>query len=159
MWISPLYNKSEVFSKFLKFYEFFHNQFNAHIKCFQSDGDEEYRSKVFIDFLESKGIVHQFSCPYTFQQNGLAERKNQHLIETTITLLTATSLPGRFWFHFITHVAYLINRMPSVQLNNHSPYFKFFGKHPEISTLRVFGTAIFPYTRPYNIHKLHPQTI
>lgn len=96
LWISPLYNKSEVFSKFLKFYEFFHNQFNAHIKCFQSDGDEEYRSKVFIDFLESKGIVHQFSCPYTFQQNGLAERKNQHLIETTITLLTTTSLPGRF---------------------------------------------------------------
>lgn len=35
----------------------------------------------------------------------------------------------------------------------------FFGKQPEISTLRVFGIAIFPYTRPYNIHKLQPHTI
>ena len=52
---------------FLSSMHFFQNQFNAHIKCFQFDDGEEYRSKVFIDFLESQGIVHQFSCPYTLQ--------------------------------------------------------------------------------------------
>ncbi|CAL9016186.1 unnamed protein product [Prunus brigantina] len=75
LWVYPLFNKSEVFSKFLQFHALIQNQFSAAIKCFQSDGGGEFLSKVFTDFLASKGIVHRLSCPYTPQQNGLAERK------------------------------------------------------------------------------------
>ncbi|BBH03567.1 hypothetical protein Prudu_014481 [Prunus dulcis] len=59
----------------------------------KSDGGGEFLSKVFTDFLASKGIVRRLSCPYTPQQNGLAERKNRHIIETAITLLTTAALP------------------------------------------------------------------
>ncbi|CAL2255540.1 unnamed protein product [Prunus armeniaca] len=86
LWVYPLFNKSEVFSKFLQFHALIQNQFSAAIKCFQSDGGGEFLSKVFTDFLASKGIVRRLSCPYTPQQNGLAERKNRHIIETAITL-------------------------------------------------------------------------
>ncbi|KAH0974702.1 hypothetical protein GBA52_016601 [Prunus armeniaca] len=75
-WIYPMFAKSEVFSQFMKFYAFVVNQFSAVIKYFQSDGGGEYVSNRFHEFLSSKGIVHQFSCPYKPQQNGLAERKN-----------------------------------------------------------------------------------
>ncbi|RVW27789.1 Retrovirus-related Pol polyprotein from transposon RE2 [Vitis vinifera] len=40
-----------------------------------------YLSNEFQAFLASKGIIHQRSCPSTPQQNGVAERKNRHLLD------------------------------------------------------------------------------
>ncbi|KAI5335957.1 hypothetical protein L3X38_026091 [Prunus dulcis] len=154
LWLFPLVNKSEVFSKFLHFTAYVQNQFKATIKCLQSDGGGEYSSHLFSKFLSSKGILHQVSCPYTPQQNGMAERKNRHIIETAITVLTEASLPGKFWFH----AAYLINRMPSSTLDNQAPFFRLFGTDPQIHSLRVFVIAIYPYLRHYNVHKLQPRT-
>ncbi|BBH08832.1 hypothetical protein Prudu_021148 [Prunus dulcis] len=105
-----------------------------------------------------KGIVRRLSCPYTPQQNGLAERKNRHIVETAITLLTTAALPGQFWFHSAAHAVYLINRMPSSVLHHQSPYFRLFGHHPDLASLRIFGTAVYPYLRHYNVHKLQPRT-
>ncbi|CAL8153025.1 unnamed protein product [Prunus armeniaca] len=102
LWVYPIFNKSKVFSKFLQFHALIQNQFNAAIKCFQSDGGSEFLSKAFTDFFASKGIVHRLSCPYTPQQNGLAKRKNRHIIETAITLLTAAALPGVICYNQIT---------------------------------------------------------
>ncbi|KAI5312002.1 hypothetical protein L3X38_041175 [Prunus dulcis] len=158
LWVYPLFNKSEVFSKFLQFHALIQNQFSAAIKCFQSDGGGEFLSKAFTEFLASKGIVRRLSCPYTPQQNGLAERKNRHIVETAITLLTTAALPGQFWFHSAAHAVYLINRMPSSVLHHQSPYFRLFGHHPDLASLRIFGTAVYPYLRHYNVHKLQPRT-
>lgn len=48
------------------------------------------------DCLHLKGIVHQVSCPYTLEQNGVSERKNRHIRETIVTLLQHASLPSIF---------------------------------------------------------------
>ncbi|KAI5353156.1 hypothetical protein L3X38_006049 [Prunus dulcis] len=130
LWLYPLFNKSGVFEEFHKFYALVTNQFKATIQYFQSDGGGEFISRQFSSFLDSKRIIHQVSCPYTPQQNGLAERKNCHIIETALTLLVASALPDKFWFHSVAHAAYLINLMP-----------------------------IYPYIRPYNEHKLQPRTV
>ncbi|CAL9008157.1 unnamed protein product [Prunus brigantina] len=158
MWLYPLYNKSEVYATFLRFHAMLVTQFAASVKCLQSDGGGEFTSRLFTDYLASKGIEHQLSCPYTPQQNGLAERKNRHLIETSITLLIAAHLPSQFWFHDVAHAAYLINRMPSKGLDLQSPYYRLFGLVPDITHVKVFGTAIYPYLRPYTKHKLQPRT-
>ncbi|CAL2260818.1 unnamed protein product [Prunus armeniaca] len=39
------------------------------------------------------------TCPYTPQQNGMVERKNRHVVETTLTLLTAANMPGQHVIH------------------------------------------------------------
>ncbi|TYK26078.1 Retrovirus-related Pol polyprotein from transposon TNT 1-94 [Cucumis melo var. makuwa] len=52
-------------------------------------------------------------CAYTSQQNGVAERKNRHLVEVARSLMLSTSLPSYLWGDAILTVAYLINRMPS----------------------------------------------
>jgi len=33
------------------------------------------------------GILHQTSCAYTPQRNGVVDRKNRYLVETTRTML------------------------------------------------------------------------
>jgi len=47
-------------------------------------------------FLQQKGIVSHRSCPYTPQQNGVAERKNRHLLDITRTLLLESFVPSKF---------------------------------------------------------------
>ena len=95
-WIYLLNSKSEVFTKFVQFKAMGETQFSTKIKTFRFDGGGEYTSNAFKTYLSQQGIVHQVSCPYTPQQNGLVERKHRHLIETTITLLSQASMPPSY---------------------------------------------------------------
>nr|CAN74920.1 hypothetical protein VITISV_022026 [Vitis vinifera] len=108
----------------------------------------------FKPYLEAHGIVHQFSCPHTPQQNGRAERKIRHLVEIGMTLLAQSFLPSKYWsFAFQTSV-YLINLLSTKLLNFQSPLQVLFHKIPNYHHLRVFGCLCFPSLRPYNHHKL-----
>lgn len=107
----------------------------------QSNGGGEFLNNDFKDFLTYKGIVQYVPCSYTPQQNGLVEMKHRDIVETTLTLLSTTSLPHIFWYHAV----FLINRMLSKILQMISPFEKLFHKKPDMSTLKVFGSVIYPY--------------
>lgn len=38
-----------------------------------------------------------------------------------------------------------------------SPYSKLYGTSPDLLSLGVFGSAIYPLLKPYNAHKLEPR--
>lgn len=82
-----MHAKSKTYTCFVKFKTLAENQFSHHIKKLQSDGGGEYTSAQFQSFLSQHGILHRKSCPHTSQQNGLAERKLQQILETGLTLL------------------------------------------------------------------------
>ncbi|KAJ9557316.1 LOW QUALITY PROTEIN: hypothetical protein OSB04_011930 [Centaurea solstitialis] len=89
------------------------NHFNSSIKTLRSDNAKEYFSTDFSSYLKKHGIVHESSCVYTSQQNGVAERKNRHLLDVARTLMFQSHVPKRFWWDAILTAAYLINRMPT----------------------------------------------
>ncbi|RVW96834.1 Retrovirus-related Pol polyprotein from transposon TNT 1-94 [Vitis vinifera] len=60
------------------------------------DNAREYFSAPFTSFMSHHGIIHQSSCTHTPQQNGVAERKNRHLVERARTLLLHSHVPFRF---------------------------------------------------------------
>jgi hypothetical protein len=60
------------------------------VKCLRSDGRGKYFSNEFTTYLKMHGIQRQFTCRYTPQQNGVAERKNRHIVEVYISSLTNT---------------------------------------------------------------------
>ena len=134
------------------------NQFNVKIKVFQTDGGSEFLSTIFKDYLHTHGILHFISCPYTPQQNGLVEMKHRHIVETALTMMNAAKLPLKFWYHAVVHVVFLINRMPAQNLGMQSHFSSLFHKTPAISSIRIFGSAIYPYLKPYNAHKLQPRS-
>jgi len=96
-WVYLLKAKSEVFSCFQSFHKMICTQFDAKIKILRTDNGSEYMDKRFGAYLESNGIVHQTSCPYTSAQNGVAERKNRHLLEVARSLMFIVHLPKPYW--------------------------------------------------------------
>ncbi|RVW87716.1 Retrovirus-related Pol polyprotein from transposon TNT 1-94 [Vitis vinifera] len=127
------------------------------IKAVQSDWGGEYRS--FTQYLTSNGIIHRISCPYTHEQNGLAERKHRHIVEHGIALLAQASLPFKYWDEAFRTSVYLINRLPTPVLKNKSPLEVLFHQKPSYSQLKVFGCMCYPNLRPFNHHKLPNSNI
>lgn len=99
------------------------------------------------------------SCHFTPQQNGVAERKHRHILEIVITFLTIASLPSELWYFACAHSVLLINRMPCKSLSFSSPYLTLYKKAPDTMTIKIFGSVVFPWLKPYNVNKLQPRSI
>ncbi|RVW49839.1 putative mitochondrial protein [Vitis vinifera] len=104
-------------------------------KC---DNAREYFSAPFTSFMSQHGIIHQSSCVHTPQQNGVAERKNRHLVETARTLLLHSHVPFRFLGNAVLTACYLINRMPSSVSHDQIPHSLLFPDQPLYFFLLVF---------------------
>lgn len=112
----------------------------------------EYRPLV--QHLQELGIHFQHPCPYIHTQNGKAERKHQHIVETGLALLAQAKLPLSFWYDAFECAVYTINRLPTAVLHFQSPFQVLYNAAPDYKFLKVFGCACFPYLKCYNTHKL-----
>src|SRR5436190_734878 len=74
-WVFFLQDKSEVQETFKMFARRAQNKFEVKIKRIRSDNGSEFKNTSIEEFLDEEGIKHEFSAPYTPQQNGVVERK------------------------------------------------------------------------------------
>ncbi|GAU29493.1 hypothetical protein TSUD_360380 [Trifolium subterraneum] len=126
----------------------------AELKHGLSDNGNEFLR----DFYKETGIVHQTSCVATPQQNGIVERKHQHILAVTRALLFQSHLPKIFWSHVVNHAIHIINRLLTPFLANKSPYQLLHQTLPDITTLKVFGSLCFASTLKANRLKLDSRS-
>ncbi|TYK09620.1 Retrovirus-related Pol polyprotein from transposon TNT 1-94 [Cucumis melo var. makuwa] len=104
-------------------------------------------------FWHSCSTLH----PYTSQQNGRAERKHRHILDSVRTLLLSTSCPKKFWGEATLTSVYTINRLPSSILENISPFERLYGTPPNYFNLKVFCCAFFVLSHLHEHTKLEPR--
>ncbi|KAA0054133.1 Cysteine-rich RLK (RECEPTOR-like protein kinase) 8 [Cucumis melo var. makuwa] len=107
-------------------------------------------------------IVHQNLCAYTPQQNGVAERKNRHLLKVACSLMLSTSLPSYLWGDAILTAAHLINRILSRILHLQTPLECLKESYPSTDLvsevpLRVFGCTAYVHSFGPNQTKFTPR--
>ena len=78
-------------------------------------------SNEFTNIYSSNGIIHQTSCPYTFQQNNVAKRKLCHILDVAHTLMFHAYVPKPYRSDVVLTTCYPIKRMLSPVINNHIP--------------------------------------
>ncbi|GJU06904.1 ribonuclease H-like domain-containing protein, partial [Tanacetum coccineum] len=113
------------------------------IKVFRSDNGTEFVNQSVSKLCSDKGIIHQTSCVYTPQQNGIAERKHRHLLNVARSFMFQGGIPLKMWTECILTATYLINILLSSVLNGKSPYEMIYKKCPTLSHLRVIGCLCF----------------
>jgi len=69
------------------------------------------------------------------------------------------SFTFKFWDDAFSTAGYLINRMPTLVLKNHSPFETLFKCSPDYTFLRTFGCLCWPNLRTYNSNKLKPRFV
>ncbi|KAK8926036.1 hypothetical protein KSP39_PZI018103 [Platanthera zijinensis] len=116
------------------------------LKCLRSDNDCEYCDKDFKELCELNGIKREFTVPRTPQQNGVAERMNITIIECARSMRIHSGLPKQFWAEAVNTAVFLINRGPSVPLDEGLPEEVWSGKKVNISLLKVFGCTSYVHT-------------
>jgi hypothetical protein len=80
-WVFFLQEKSQTQETLKRFLRRAQNEFGLRIKKIRSDNGTEFKNSQIEGFLEEEGIKHEFSSPYTPQQNGVVERKNRTLLD------------------------------------------------------------------------------
>ena len=175
-----MHTKFETRKIIINFITYVETQFDSQVKTIRSDNGAEF---LMHDLYARKGIIHQTTCIETPEQNEIAKRKHQHLLNVTRALLFQTQLPPSFWCFALVHAAYLINCIPTPFLKDQYPYEKLYAKPCDISNLRVFGCLCYvstlqshrqkldprahpciflgfkPYTKGYLVYNLHSHTI
>ena len=73
------------------------NELPQAMRAIRSDNGTEFKNARFDTFCSDQGLEHQYSSPYTPQQNGFVERKNRTLVEMARTMLDEHRTPRKYW--------------------------------------------------------------
>ena len=141
----------QVYSNFVKIVE---TQFSKRIKIFRSDNALEHTQYAFQAILHSYGTIHHLTCPGTSQQNGRAERKLRHILDTVCPLLLSAKIPAPFWGEAALYAIHAINQIPSPVIHNQTPYERLFGSLQIITTfapLVLFVSFFFNHMSMINL--------
>jgi hypothetical protein len=138
-WVFFLEEKSQTQETFKRFL----NEFGLRIKNIRSNNGTEFKNFQIEGFLEKEGIKHEFSSPYTPQQNVLVERKNITLLDIARTMLDEYKTPDWFWVEAINTACYSINRLYLHRILKKTSYELITCKKPNVSYFRLFGSKFF----------------
>jgi hypothetical protein len=142
-----------------RFLRWAQNEFRLRIKKIRSDNGMEFKNSQIEGFLEEEGIKHEFSSPYTPQQNSVVERKNRILLDMARTMLDEYKTPDRFWAEAINTACNSINRLYLHRILKKTSYELLTGKKPNVSYFRVFGSNCFILIKRGGNSKFSPKVV
>jgi hypothetical protein len=135
------------------------NEFRLRIKKIRSDNGTEFKNSQIEGLLEEEGIKHEFSSPYTPEQNGVVERKNITLLDMARTMLDEYKTPDQFWVEAINTACYSINRLYLHRILKKTSYELLTGKKPNVSYFRIFGSKCFILIKRDRKSKFAPKAV
>ena len=92
------------------------------VKRIRSDNGGEYTSKAFEEYCKGKGIKHEFTIPYSPQQNGVSERMNRTILDMARSMIHQSKLGLKFWAEAVATAVYIRNRSPATKLKGKTPF-------------------------------------
>lgn len=147
-------NKSDVFQKFQEYYQMTKSQFGFSVSKLICDNGGEYVSGQFKSFCRNNGVILDYTIPYTPEQNGKAERMNRTLVERARTMINDSGVPKELWGEAIYTATYIVNRGPTESLSlNVTPAEIWYGRKPNVSNFRVFGSTAYSLIQKENRDK------
>jgi hypothetical protein len=139
MWLTLLEKKSDAAEAIKRFRASAELESGQRLRTLRTDRGGEFTSARFLDYCADLGIKRHLTAPYSPQQNGVVERRNQTIVGMARSLLKAKNMPGMFWGEAVSTAVYLLNRAPTQSVTGMTPYEAWHGARPDVSHLRTFG--------------------
>jgi histone deacetylase 1/2 len=132
-----LKTKDQATTKIVNFRRLFEILSGHILKKLISDGVGEFCNNTLSEILTENGIVHNVSPPYTPQNNGVAERANQTILDMAQCMLMQANLAPDWWGEAIRTAT--TNCLPSQEKGNSSPLEQMFKFKPNFNFFKPFG--------------------
>ncbi|CAI6010658.1 unnamed protein product [Closterium sp. NIES-65] len=143
VWTMPVARKSDVLREFQRWLALVERQTKKSVLSLRSDRGGEFLGKAFTDFVDGKGIVHDLTCPYTPQQNGMAEREMRTVVESVRTMLLHMSVQHHWWHLALRQAVWVRNCLErSTTPPGTTPYQLLTGQKPDLTLARVWGCMV-----------------
>jgi hypothetical protein len=139
MWIELLRSKDEALFFLKKIKQRAKVEHEGRLEALRTDRGGEFNSISFTVFCNEEGIKHYTTAPYSPQQNGVVERRNQSVVEMARCMLKTKRVPSKFWGEAVTTAVYVLNRCPTKSVQGKTPYEAWHGIKPKVDHLRTFG--------------------
>jgi transposase InsO family protein len=122
MWVLVLGSKGEAADAIRRTQAAAEAECGLKLRVLRTDNSGEFTTTEFASYCADQGIQRHYSAPYSPQQNGVVERRNQMVVVMAV---------------------YILNRSPTKALEGRTPYEAWHGRKPAVSHLRVFGCLAF----------------
>ncbi|GJW99868.1 retrovirus-related pol polyprotein from transposon TNT 1-94 [Tanacetum coccineum] len=152
-----LKSKDKVIDKFVLYKTEVENQLGKKIKVVRSDRGGKYVS-LFTEVCAQHRIRHEFTAPYSPQQNGIAERKNRTMKEMVTAMLISSGMSQDMWGEAILTATYLLNKIPHKE-KEETPYELWMGQKPSYQYLRVWGCLAKVVMPTPKAQKIGPKSV
>ncbi|CAI7807325.1 unnamed protein product [Closterium sp. NIES-53] len=140
VWVRPVAKKSDVLLEFQKWLVLVERQTKKSVLQLRSDRGGEFLGKKFTDFVDGQGIVHDLTCPYTPQQNGMAEREMRTVVESVRTMLLHMGVQHHWWHLALRQAIWVRNCLERSTLpSGTTPYQLLTGQRPDLSLAWIWG--------------------
>jgi hypothetical protein len=126
----------------MTFYTLIKTQFSVKIKALRLDNAKEFKSTKWSLFCSNKGIICEYTSPYSAPQNGIAERLNRYLVERLIAICKEKNIPLFLWPTLIQAIAHIKNRTYNPIINK-TPYEALIGHKPNIAYIKTLGSLAY----------------
>jgi transposase InsO family protein len=142
MWIVLLPSKEKAFMAFKAIKMMVEVEQNKKLKALRTDRGGEFKSTEFEDFCTENGIKRHLTAPYSPQQNGVVERRNQTIMGMVRSMMKTMKVPAEFWGEAATTAVYILNRSPTKSVEGMTPYEAWYKHKPSVHHLRTFGCLV-----------------
>jgi hypothetical protein len=139
MWVVLLKRKDQALQAFRIVKMAAEVEAEAKLKALHTDWGGEFKSNEIKAFCEAHGIQRYLTAPYSPQQNGVVERRNQTVVAMARNMMKSKGMPGRFWGEAVSTTVYLLNRAPTKSVVDMTPYEAWYGRKPSVDHLCTFG--------------------
>ncbi|KAJ0716476.1 putative RNA-directed DNA polymerase [Helianthus annuus] len=139
-WVVCMERKDQTFESLMFLFKKMETLYKLPIRRIRSDNGTEFKNNRMLEFCNEKGILHEFSAPYTPRQNGVAERKNRTLIEIARTMLADSKLSIFFWSEAVASACYTLNQVLTVKKYKKTCFELLHRYKPNLKFLEPFGS-------------------
>ena len=121
MWLVLLSSKDEAAGAIKKFQAGVEVETGRKLRALRTDRGGEFTAVTFGEYCAEQGVHRQLTAPYSPQQNGVIERRNQTVMAMARCLLKARGVPSTFWGEAVSTAVFILNRSPTKALKNKTP--------------------------------------
>jgi transposase InsO family protein len=158
MWLVLLAMKDEALAAFTAFQARAEADAGRKIGTLRTDRGGEFTAHSFTDHCTKQGMQRHLTAPYTSEQNGVVERRNQSVKGMACSMMKAMSMPSWFWGEAVLTAVFILNRSPTQSVEGRTPYEVWHGKKPSVDYFRTFGCVEHVKQRNKRLSKLEDRS-